>query len=260
MSSNIPINLTNYLVPAVGNIAGISQQAILSTGIETPVDFVDASLNGAPFVPQSVYVDNSLGLDPLTIYSQKLQFICAIVQAGAVVSVNFPSVADDNYILSGAGSVSLVWSNAPALGNGETTATISGTPAVTISGTPTVALSGTTPINIGVTSVFQAVYGHIIGGGTSTGNLTPGTPGNLRLVEIVCSANANIAAPGNNGLTVSLDNNPIYIENMFFPVTNRTVIELDFSVIAPNSVNGSLNVSLATALSAGFIDVNGYFD
>ena len=258
MASLTPQSLTNFLVPATGNIAGVPQQLTLNAN-PFEVDFSNIGLNGVPFVPQSVYIDNSKGLENVVIKSQRLSFVCASVPAGVVQTVNFPSVAGDIYDVTGLGSVTIVWTNAPALSpspNQVSAFITGGTVDATVTNAPDVVLIPA--------PVFQFVKGTIHAGSTNTGNLTPTVNStNLRKLIISMSANSTLAVAGTDLLTVNLNGGVIYSENIYFPSLGPSAfdkIEIDFDTVAQNISTGFLDVTLATALTAGIIDVNAYFD
>ena len=77
------------------------------------------------------------------------------------------------------------------------------------------------------------------------------------------SANSTLAVAGTDLLTVNLNGGVIYSENIYFPSLGPSAfdkIEIDFDTVAQNISTGFLDVTLATALTAGIIDVNAYFD
>ncbi len=256
-----PRALTNYLVPAIGNIAGIPQ-ALTLTATAQAVDFKSVALNGIPFVPQSVYVDNSAGTGTVIIQSQLLNFNCCAVPPGAVQAVNFPSILNDTYNITGLGNVNFVWTNAPALGApSEVSASITGTPAVTAT---------ITNATLNTTISAKAADGKYfsISGGTTSVNIAP-TVQNTNLLKLIMSfsENTTIAAAGINTLTVTQNSggNTIYKQSVYIPATaavatfNAKPIELDFSTLAYNMFTSNMTVSLSTALATGILDINAYF-
>ncbi len=255
-------NLTNYLVPAIGNIAGIGMGINLSA-TEYPVNFQQVGNNGVPFVPQSVYVDNSAGTGTVIIKSQGLNFNCCAVPPGAVQAVNFPSIANDTYLITGAGNVNLVWTNAPALGApSEVSATITGNPGVNATITNSELNTTISPKSIDphYTSISGAAVSAIF---------TP-TVVNSNLIKLVMSfsENSTLAAAGLTTLSVTSNANGVllYKQNVYLPAAtaaasiNTLPIVLDFPTLAQNAFNSDFTVALSTALATGVLDINAYFD
>lgn len=243
-----PQALGNYLVPATGNIAGVLQT--LTAGV-TPfeVDFSEYALNGVPFIPQSAYVDNSGGTSALIITSQKLNgFTLGIINAGSVESINFPSLGDDHYYITGNGNVQIVWSNAPALSNNP----------------DSVLVSSSAPINTLITTQPGGQNNLSVLAGTTTNSVGTGTLIALVGFSFSVSQNATLAVAGTTLLSISIDGYYVYEENLYFGTTMSSSSQpMGRTIMFPHTsypcAGGNLTATVSTALNAGIIDVNGYF-
>ncbi len=161
-----------------------------------------------------------------------------------------------------------------SLSSGSSTAVTntSGTAAYvqTASGTSLSALltSGTADIgNVGVTPSAATL---VSGTATASGSTTIGTPpsgSNLRKMALTVTENATQATAGENTITVSLNGVPVYTDQIYIPATALAAAGalymqmLDFDTIAFRVGSaGTLAVNLGTALTAGALVVNAYFD
>ena len=250
-----PQAVTNYLVPATGNIAGVLQQTVLSAQ-QLLVDFSLYSLNGVPFTPQSVYIDNTLGLGNVVITSQRFSgFTIASVSAGTSQQVNFPSIVGDTYVITGNGTVNMVWSNAPALPNAAENVT------ATINSTPTTPVYVNRQLDSGGQTSFNILAGQTTGSSTTNGLSF------LRGFTITVSANATLTVAGYTTLNVIIDGYYVYSGNLYLPATIVPGIKpVVITPGIPDSIEystgggtGLFNATLSTALATGIIDINGYF-
>lgn len=255
-----PQSITNYLVPATGNIAGI-QQSLIAGASETEVNFSEYALNGVPFIPQSAYIDNSQGIADLFITSQKFNdFTIARVSAGNVLAVNFPSIADDTYSITGNGSVNIVWTNAPALSQAPENIIAS--------------IVGTVPVSIAQSQVntyrlldVSGQTAFTVAAGATTGSTSTTGLNYIRGFMFTISANATLAVAGNTTLSILLNGYYLYQQNIYLPSVAVSGIQpIIVPVPMPDSLEfttnggaGLFEATLSTALATGIIDVNGWF-
>ena len=89
---------------------GTSVSTTVTGGVTAIECFDGVSLNGIKFIPICVMVDNTNGLSTLTIYSQRLRQIIAIVNSGSVSVIAFPGIDGDIYTLNLAlGNATIAW-------------------------------------------------------------------------------------------------------------------------------------------------------
>lgn len=113
MSDTRKFNTMNYLVPASGTTSGAEVKGDFSA-TPTRVDFRIQELDGEPFVPSGVYMDNSQGTAPLvvTIVGTGYTFDC---KPGLRRNVQYPAPLDQVVEITGEGFASLVFVNYPVL-------------------------------------------------------------------------------------------------------------------------------------------------
>ena len=84
MATNPPrkIATMNYLVPASGTTTGFVVEGVFTS---TPAvqDWRVQELDGEPFVPSGAFMDNSLGIAPLTIFVRGTNFSVSCPQGAA---------------------------------------------------------------------------------------------------------------------------------------------------------------------------------
>jgi len=134
---------------------------------------------------------------------------------------------------------------------------------------PTVASTTTDGINvIAVPYLIRAI---LIGQVTTASATIIGTPpGNsyCRQLEVEIPANATQAVAGDDLITIALNGVTIATLDPYIPSTASSTVgfliqsKRDFTQIAPNTylTGGTLTVTLATALTAGAVNINAYFD
>lgn len=108
--------LINYMIPAIGTPRGFIQSGTLSA---TPVsiDFRQISgggIDGQPFRPSGVYIDNTQGTGPLTIVINEIayQIICP---AGAALNLPYPAPINQSVAITGLGYATVVFTDTPVL-------------------------------------------------------------------------------------------------------------------------------------------------
>jgi len=110
------------------------------------------------------------------------------------------------------------------------------------------------------------VYGTASSAGASTIGIPPANK-YLRKLVLSVTENATLAAAGENVISVLLDGVTVFTDQVFIPATALATAgalytrDLDFIAAAFNSGSaGTLTVNIGTALAAGSLVVNGYFD
>lgn len=104
----------NYMIPAIGTPRGYVQSGVLSA---TPVtiDFRNVSggdIDGQPFRPSGVMIDNSQGTGPLTIVINQIAFQI-ICPAGAALNLPYPAPVDQTVSITGLGQATVVFMDTP---------------------------------------------------------------------------------------------------------------------------------------------------
>jgi hypothetical protein len=249
--------LSNFLIPASGMIAGIQQSTTLSA-TPTDVDFSSQLLNGIPFVPQAMWIDNTEGSAPFEVTSQQLgNMIIASVPIGQTASVNFPSVSDDVYGLTGLGNVNITWSNAPLIPNLPTTIEailVPGRPAANVAVT-NVPMVTQEPISAPQTSF---VFGTLAAGATVL-NLDVPAGAMVRKITYRYTDDATLAADGYVTLTVANNGLNLAEDTQYFATvaatSHRNCDTIDFEQLAPLTTNTTLSFTLSSALTTGKLSV-----
>ena len=258
-------NVSNYLVPAAGTTHAVTFQGVFDATGQT-VDWRQFKIDNFPFQPQGVFIDNTAGTAELVIEILPLNWSVRC-PAGSTTQAQFPAPNGQSATMTGAGQATVVFVDFPVLPN-QSLVQISGTVNVAITGQP---ISVSVPINAGgvpydvqeIPAPVGAVYGTIGAGGTTV-TLTPATANlNLRKVVVSFSGNAVQAVAGTILLTLTLNGGIIYKENIYVPSAgiseNAYSIMLDFAKLGLPAAAGNLVVTLASALTAGIVDVNAYF-
>ncbi len=266
--------VSNYLVPAGGGTHAVPIVGVFGAAPFVQ-DWSQFKIDSFPFQPQGVYVDNSAGAGTLSIEIltgvNGAVFWTVDIPAGAIQAVSFPAPNGHAASITGNGQATVIFVDFPVLPSG-TVVTVNGTVNVAITGqpiqtSPTVNAAGTPYQNTEVPATIQPLYsGAITGAVVTTGNMTP-TAGNLYLRKLILSMSDNVtlAAAGLNPVTVTLNGNQIYKENVYIPATapqnvdgNYWSRELDFAKLGLNFAAGNLVVTIGTALATGILDVNAY--
>jgi len=123
---------------------------------------------------------------------------------------------------------------------------------------------------INVIPIPYAVKAILIGQATTVAATIIGTPPSnsfCREIEIEIPANAIQAVAGDDLITVALNGVTIATFYPYIPSTASSTdgfliqSKRDFNLLSPNTgASGTLTVTLATALTAGVVNINAYFD
>lgn len=107
------VSTMNYLVPASGTTSGYPVSGVFSA---TPVvqDWRLVNLDGEQFVPSGVFIDNSQGTGPLTVFVQNANF-SVVCPAGGRVSRQYPAPLDQITSITGQGQATVIFVNFPVL-------------------------------------------------------------------------------------------------------------------------------------------------
>lgn len=106
-------NTFNYLVPASGTTHGFNFAQVFSA-TPTVYDFRNESLDGQPFTPSGVYVDNTQGTGPLTItiVESNYNIVCP---PGSSIAAQYPAPLAQSVSIVGLGQASVTFVDYPVL-------------------------------------------------------------------------------------------------------------------------------------------------
>jgi hypothetical protein len=266
-SAGAPQGTTNYLVPSSGGTHAVPFEGVFSA---TPyvIDWRQFNIDQFPFQPQGVFIDNTAGAGDLTLTIQPIGWN-VVCPAGAQKTANFPAPNNLSCQITGDGQATIVFVDFPVLPDAGAV-TVENTVSVDIVSpdpvpvSPTVNSSGTPYQNTEVPAVAIPMYnGTITGAAVSSGNITPAQANlNLRNLVLALSGAATLAAAGNNLITATLNGTVVYKENVYIPAAagwSGWSRVLDWEKIGLGAANGSLVVTVATALATGVLDINAYF-
>lgn len=106
----------NYMIPAVGTPRAYIQSGVLSA---TPVaiDFRNVSgggIDGQPFRPSGVYIDNTQGTGTLTITLNEIayQITCP---AGEALNLPYPAPIELSVAITGLGQATVIFTDVPVI-------------------------------------------------------------------------------------------------------------------------------------------------
>jgi len=114
--SNGLTQVVNYMIPAVGTPRAYIQSGVLSA---TPVaiDFrgVDGgNIDGQPFRPSGVFIDNTQGAGTLTIVLNEIAYAITC-PAGESVNLQFPAPINLSVAITGNGQATIVFVDFPVI-------------------------------------------------------------------------------------------------------------------------------------------------
>lgn len=267
MSSGNVENLQNYLVPASGQVHGVQYNPVL-TATPFVIDWRQFSVDNFPFQPQGVFIDNSQGTGELVITIAPLNWTVRC-PAGVHKQAQFPAPNGQTASITGAGQATLIFVDFPVLpdagevniGNTVQVSVVSPDPLPT---QPTNLAAGSIPYGVQQVPLAAKAYQATIAPGSTSATITPTANLNLRKLILTLSAEAAQTTAGTDLLTVALNGVTLYKQNVYVPAVGvnngpETLAVLDFDALGFNAGAGSLVVSLATALTAGDLDINAYF-
>jgi hypothetical protein len=137
--SKKPVN--NYLVPASGTTNAYSVTRNFNANAFT-IDFREYELDGVPFVPSGVFINNTSGSSPLRITIGAMDGYAVECPAGAILQTQYPAPFDQIVTVTGNGVASLIFVDFPVLP--FLNQVVGGGSAVTIADGADVALGSTT--------------------------------------------------------------------------------------------------------------------
>jgi len=260
-------NVSNYLVPAAGQTHAATLDGIFSATPQS-INWRQFSVDNFPFQPQGVFIDNSLGVSPIVINIQPINFNVSCA-AGAVGAFQFPAPDNQTCSITGNGQATLVFVDFPVLPN---------TGQVNIAGTANVNIVSPNPlptsptVNVGglpyqtqeVPLPVVAWHGSIAAGATVS-TIIPAPNSNLRKLKITFSDNCTLVVAAVIVMTVTLNGVSIYNQSIYFPTTptlgiGGEQIKLDLEMLGLNvGAAGTLVVTLASTLATGIVDINAFF-
>jgi len=264
------IPTTNYLVPSSGRTQAVLVEGTFSAQAYE-IDWRQYNVDSDQgFQPQGVFIDNSLGLDTLTITIEPIgwEVTCA---AGTRVTENFPAPNGQQAFITGNGDATIVFVNFPVLPSAGAVTIQGGS--VEIGGQPISTVpsvnSGGVPYQtqeIPVTANNPIFNNSITGAVTTTGNMTPASVNQyLRKLELRLTGDVSLVAAGLNLITATLNGVPIWKASVYIPGAAPNVAQywaetIDFTNddIGLNFGAGSLVVTVSTALATGHLECNVY--
>lgn len=107
-------NVSNYIVPAAGTTRGYVVNRKFVAGTPVTVDFRGVGLDGQPYRPSGVFVDNTRGTAPLTVIINEINFSFQI-PAGSFAATPYPAPMQQSATLLGEGDVTLVFVDFPVI-------------------------------------------------------------------------------------------------------------------------------------------------
>lgn len=262
-------SVQNYMVPAGGNTHCIPVGGTFSA-VPYKLDWRQFKIDNFPFIPQGVFVDNSKGTGALVITFKPLDYSIS-VPAGIVGQYQFPAMASQTCSIVGLGDATLFFVDFPVLPNAGAVSILN-TVGVTIEGANNAASPVHTlpPLNSGgvpYQTTLQpeaAEYHNLkIAAGATSATVKPTAGKRLRRVVLDITDNATLAAAGEITLNVKLNGANIFSVPVYISggaVINPPYhIDLPFEVVG-FTVAGAFEIDISTALSAGSVSANGYFN
>lgn len=111
------LNVSNYIVPAAGTTRGYTVRKVFDPLLPDVIDFRQIALDGQPYRPSGVFVDNTRNSDPLTVVVNEIGFTI-IVPAGANVATPYPAPIQHSVTIIGNGEAVLVFVDFPVIPQG----------------------------------------------------------------------------------------------------------------------------------------------
>jgi len=260
------VTTNNYLVPSDGKTHCVQISGTFSATAFLQ-DWQQFKVDNFPFVPQGVFIDNTQGAGPLTINIQPVNFNITC-PAGTSGQYQFPAAMSQYWEITGDGNANIFAVDFPVLPGGAqssigntvnvniASASNSASPVYTIpanlpGGLPYYTQKQVLPL----TAEYLSTTGAAV-------NATPGAL-NLRKMKLTVSADATIAAAGRTLITVALNGTTIYKQSVALGTAasgNGYEFDVAFDDAALNAQAGNLTLSASTALTAGLIELNAWFD
>lgn len=108
------LQTVNYIVPAAGTTRGYAVEETFVPGVVKQIDFRQQGLDGQPFRPSGVFVDNTRGTDNLTIVINEIGF-SIVVYPGEFVACQYPAPMSQSASIEGEGRAVLVFVDFPVI-------------------------------------------------------------------------------------------------------------------------------------------------
>lgn len=108
------LSTVNYIVPAAGTTRGYAIEETFVADVVKTVDFRNAGLDGQPFRPSGVYVDNTQGTADLRVVINEIGY-SIVVKAGVFSAVQYPAPMQQSANITGEGRAVLVFVDFPVI-------------------------------------------------------------------------------------------------------------------------------------------------
>lgn len=256
----------NYLVPASGQTHSVQLSGVYSA-VPFVQDWQQFKVDNFPFIPQGVFIDNTQGAAPLVINIQPINFNVSC-PAGSSGQFQFPATASQSWSITGNGQASVFAVDFPVMPGGQA-ASIANTVNVNVAGatnaaSPVYTLPANLPGGLPYYTQKQVlpVTPEYLSTTGAAASVAPGAL-NLRKMKLSVSGDATLAAAGRTLITVALNGVTIYKQSVYLPIAAPgigQIFDIAFDDAAPNAGAGTLSVSAGTALTAGLIELNAWFD
>jgi len=111
--SNVLQSVTNFLVPATGSTNAYAVSQVFSA-TPTFVDFNNVALDGLPFRPSGVLIDNSQGTGPLTVLINEISYAMTCA-AGELLNMPYPAPVNHTANITGNGQATVIFVDYPVI-------------------------------------------------------------------------------------------------------------------------------------------------
>lgn len=105
----------NFMLPAVGTPRGYVEFNTFVPGTPVNIDFRNVSggsIDGQPFRPSGVYIDNTNGTGDLSVKINEMQYTM-ICPAGGMLNLPFPAPTDLSVTINGNGDATIIFVDTP---------------------------------------------------------------------------------------------------------------------------------------------------
>jgi len=105
----------NYMIPAIGSPRGYVQSQVFVAGTPVIIDFRNVEggmIDGQPFRPSGVYIDNSQGVGALVVTIREMSYTMTC-PAGGMLNLPFPAPTDLSVSISGNGQATAIFVDTP---------------------------------------------------------------------------------------------------------------------------------------------------
>lgn len=108
------VAVSNYLVPATGSTNAYPLKETFVPGTPKLVDFNSAGLDGIPFRPSGVIIDNSQGVGTLRVLINEISYAMN-VPAGGSIQMQYPAPVGHTATITGDGLATVVFVDYPII-------------------------------------------------------------------------------------------------------------------------------------------------